>query len=105
VAFVERPQVGCGHRRVRGLGSHRHRAVPVRGAEDQTGEGSGRQRRGVVTGLHERGQPLLADPLEIGVGEPGTQHDVGEQRKRLLQLRGRRVQRDRRRVETGAGVE
>ena len=101
MAAMERPQLIDAQRLQRRFGAAGARAVAVLGTEEQAGEGDPGQRRRIIAGLQQRGQPLGAQPLELLRREVGGQRHVGEQVDRLRQLRRRRGHPHRRRVERG----
>jgi hypothetical protein len=72
-------------------------------AEHGAIEGGDDDRRGVVFGLLEQRQPLLAQPVQLARIKGRAERDVRHQRQRVRQPRDRHVQPDGRRVEAAAG--
>jgi hypothetical protein len=58
-----------------------------------------------VLQLSEQRQPLRAESLDLRLREGWVEDDIREERQRAVELPGRRVQRDRRRIPARAGLE
>ena len=85
VAAVERAQLVDAERLQRRLGAAGGGAVAVLRAEEQAREGDAGQRRRIVAGLQQRGQPLGPQPVELLLRE------VGRERHRRRAGRARRA--------------
>ena len=103
VAAVEGAQLVDAERFQRRLGAARGGPVAMLGAEEQPREGDPGQRRRIVAGLQQRGQPLGLQPVELLRREVGSERHLGEQAERVGQLRRRRVHPHDRGIEGCAG--
>jgi hypothetical protein len=102
---VEPLQVGARDRLHRLLRPGERPAVGVLHAVEDHRVGTVGDRRPAVLQLNELGETLLADAVELLGREGGAQHDVGHERERAVELRGRRVQRHARGVPPAPGVQ
>src|SRR5688572_33010500 len=80
-------------------------AVRMLVAEDDVTEREVGEGRSDVLQLQQRREPFLPQARKLFLGKARTQDDVGHERERAVELRGRRVQRDPRGVPTAARAE
>ncbi len=79
--------------------------VTVARAEHRLGQRARGDGAGLVAGLQQVGEGLLAQALQLGLGEVRPQRDVRHQRERFVEADERHPQRHRRRVPGRAGPE